>query len=188
MSGQTWYQNVTDNEILMQGDLIYGCPHVIPPKEICVGQDINVDIITYDVLILTQSCDLEKGKLDLVLVCPFWPLREIEERYPQLKDDNLKESAKRGYQPAWIILDELGESGFLLAVFRYAYSVPLEILKELIIKNPTRWRLYPPYREHLSQEFAKFFMRVGLPKGIPQFSKFSINYCNKCPVKHSLRE
>lgn len=183
-----WYQKVIDNDILMQGDLIYGCPYVIPPKQISIGAERRVDIISYDVLILTQSCDLNKKNLEFVLVCPFWPLKEIEEKYPQLRDNNLKESAKRGYQPAWIILDAIDDNGFLLADFRYAYSVPIEILKGLTNDNPTRWRLNSPYREHLSQEFAKFFMRVGLPKSIPQFSKITINYCDKCPVNHSIRE
>jgi hypothetical protein len=29
-----------------------------------------------------------------------------------------------------------------------------------------RLRLLPPYREHLSQAFARYFMRVGLPTNI----------------------
>jgi len=29
-----------------------------------------------------------------------------------------------------------------------------------------RLRLLPPYREHLSQAFARYFMRVGLPSNI----------------------
>jgi len=33
-----------------------------------------------------------------------------------------------------------------------------------------RLRLLPPYREHLSQAFARFFMRVGLPSDIPPFA------------------
>jgi hypothetical protein len=33
-----------------------------------------------------------------------------------------------------------------------------------------RLRLLPPYREHLSQAFARFFMRVGLPVDIPPFN------------------
>jgi len=183
-----WYQSVNDDGILMQGDLIYGCPYIIPPTEVSVGARIEANVIAYDVIILTQSCDLEKDNLELVLVCPFWPLKEIEEKIPQLKDDNLKESAKRGYQPAWVILDALGEKGFLVVDFRYTYSVPIETLKALITQNPSRWRLNSPYREHLSQEFAKFFMRVGLPIGIPHFSRFTINYCRKCPVNHSVRE
>jgi hypothetical protein len=36
---------------------------------------------------------------------------------------------------------------------------------EAILKarNQVRPQLLPPYREHLSQSFARFFMRVGLP-------------------------
>ena len=34
-----------------------------------------------------------------------------------------------------------------------------------------RLRLNPPYREHLSQAFARFCMRVGLPVDIPPFVK-----------------
>ncbi len=34
---------------------------------------------------------------------------------------------------------------------------------------PSRLRLLPPYREHLAQGFARFFMRVGLPVDIPAF-------------------
>ena len=33
-----------------------------------------------------------------------------------------------------------------------------------------RLRLLPPYREHLSQSFARFFMRVGLPIDTPSFT------------------
>jgi hypothetical protein len=37
-------------------------------------------------------------------------------------------------------------------------------------KAAKRLRLLPPYREHLSQSFARFFMRVGLPIDIPPFT------------------
>lgn len=32
-----------------------------------------------------------------------------------------------------------------------------------------RWRLQPPFLEHYSQAFARFFMRVGLPSAIPKY-------------------
>jgi hypothetical protein len=35
-------------------------------------------------------------------------------------------------------------------------------------KLGNRLRLCPPYREHLAQAFARFFMRVGLPSDIPE--------------------
>lgn len=184
--GLSWYQQINDSSVLMQGDLIYGCPYIVPPIELSPETKVSVDIIEYDVIILTQSCDFNK-KINLVLVAPFWPLKEIEEIYPQMKDDNLKESAKRGYQPSWLILDKLGDD-FLVVDFKSAYSTSLATLKNIVAKNPNRWRLNPPYREHLSQEFAKFFMRVGLPKEIPHFSKFTINYCTECHIDHAVRQ
>jgi len=48
--------------------------------------------------------------------------------------------------------------------FHYVYTVPRNFLESLLEqRGQTRLRLLPPYREHLSQAFARFFMRVGLP-------------------------
>jgi len=41
-----------------------------------------------------------------------------------------------------------------------------EDLRGLAQRGEPRLRLRPPYREHLSQAFARFFMRVGLPTDI----------------------
>jgi len=42
--------------------------------------------------------------------------------------------------------------------------VPRSFLDSLLKqRGHSRFRLLPPYREHLSQAFARFFMRVGLP-------------------------
>jgi hypothetical protein len=67
--------------------------------------------------------------------------------------------------------DMLNESNdYLVVDFRSVFSVPYSFLKEFSKKQTTRIRLMSPYREHLSQAFARFFMRVGLPTDIPQFS------------------
>jgi hypothetical protein len=50
--------------------------------------------------------------------------------------------------------------------FRNVYGVHIENLKIIAEKIPERLRLLPPYREHLSQAFARYFMRVGLPQDI----------------------
>jgi hypothetical protein len=64
-------------------------------------------------------------------------------------------------------------SGFELDVavvdFRRVYSLPLDYLREFATETGDRIRLLPPYREHLAQAFARFFMRVGLPIDIPPF-------------------
>lgn len=53
--------------------------------------------------------------------------------------------------------------------FRYVSGLPGILLDNLVFKNPKRLRLLSPYREHLSQAFARFFMRVGLPVEITPF-------------------
>jgi len=75
MKDYPWYEVVSIEDDLMQGDFIKNCPVVIPPSEIF--DDIEVRIINYDVVIMSQSCDLVQRKLDLVLVCPVWSMNEF---------------------------------------------------------------------------------------------------------------
>jgi hypothetical protein len=53
--------------------------------------------------------------------------------------------------------------------FRRVYSLPLTFLRSRAGRTGERLRLLPPYREHMSQAFARYFMRVGLPQDIPAF-------------------
>jgi hypothetical protein len=54
-----------------------------------------------------------------------------------------------------------------LVDFHDLFTVPREFLESLLRqRQEQRLRLCPPYREHLSQSFARFFMRVGLPQAV----------------------
>jgi hypothetical protein len=53
--------------------------------------------------------------------------------------------------------------------FRTVFSLSLHFVKNFAALQSPRLRLLPPYREHLAQAFARFFMRVGLPVDIPPF-------------------
>jgi hypothetical protein len=53
--------------------------------------------------------------------------------------------------------------------FRRVSALPLTFLRTRVLTQQRRLRLLPPYREQLSQAFARFFMRVGLPVDIPAF-------------------
>jgi len=172
MNHYPWYEKVKGEEIL-QGDIIVSCPLVLPPIKIEKENPINVDIIEYDVIVMSQSCDLVQKKLELVLVCPIWPLSEYEDKNPRFKDLKIKESLRRGYLPGLHLLNksdfDILNRDYLVVDFRSVYSVPFDFLVELVKKRDNRLRLLPPYREHLSQAFARFFMRVGLPVDIPPF-------------------
>jgi hypothetical protein len=62
--------------------------------------------------------------------------------------------------------NNLGINDYLVVDFRNVYGIHINNLK-IIAKNlGDRVRLNPPYREHLSQAFARYFMRVGLPQDL----------------------
>ena len=170
MKDYSWYETVEGDELL-QGDIILSCPLIIPPSKL--ENKIRVDVIEYDIIIMSQSCDLINKKLELVLVCPIWPLSKFESKNPSFKSPKMKELLRRGYLPGYHLLNKCEidrfESELLVVDFRSVYSVPFDFLVKLAQKRHERLRLLPPYREHLSQAFARFFMRVGLPVDIPSF-------------------
>jgi hypothetical protein len=169
-----WFEVVDGSDDLLQGDFIKGCPIMIPPSEMSKDEVIEVRAVEYDVVVMSQSCDLEQRKLDLVLVCPIWPLSELEKINPYYRSSKGKESLRRGNLPGYHLLNKCEidgfKTGYLVVDFRNVYGVPFDFLMNLVKKRDRRVRLLPPYREHLSQAFARFFMRVGLPVDIPRFA------------------
>ncbi len=170
MEDYPWYQLIEGKEIF-QGDIVNSCPLIISPSTI--KDVIKVDVLEYDVIVMSQSCDLVQKNLELVLVCPIWPLNEFENKNPSYKNPKMEESLRRGYSPGYHMLNKCRIDGFetdyLIVDFRSIYSVSFDFLADLAERKGKRVHLLPPYREHLSQAFARFFMRVGLPVDIPPF-------------------
>ena len=83
------------------------------------------------------------------------------------------EEARKGRHPSFHVLNRCGlpghERDFLLVDFTRVFTVDTSLVRELAATQGARLRLNPPYREHLAQAFARFFMRVGLPVDIPPF-------------------
>ena len=172
MEEYPWYKIVDNSEPILQGDFIPSCPIVVPPKDI-ETKIMSAEVIEYDVIIMSQSCDLIQHKIDLVLVCSVWPLEELAKESPFFNSIRGKESLRKGNVTGYHLLNKCEldnfKSDFLVVDFRSVYSIPFGLLKDLCKKRGMRLRLLPPYREHLSQAFARFFMRVGLPIDIEQF-------------------
>ena len=171
MNKYPWYEVVNAGEPLLQGDFINSCPIVKPPSQIELGK-VEADVIEYDVLVMSQSCDLVQRKLELVLVCPTWPLSEFEKLSKFFKSKKGKETLRQGNVPGYHLLNKCEidrfKTEYLVVDFRSVYSIPFNFLVDLS-QERRKIRLLPPYREHLSQAFARFFMRVGLPIDIPSF-------------------
>lgn len=172
-----WFKLTSDKNVT-QGDLIRNCPVFIPHSTIDL-EDSNslhgIEVKSTNIIIMSQACDLAFKKIDFVVACPYFNLSAIEEINPSLKDIKLKEKIRRGNVPGYHMLDAYESKKILQEIsivdFRYVYSLPLAFIESLIKRKPQRLRLLPPYREQLSQAFARFFMRVGLPIDIPSFLK-----------------
>lgn len=168
-----WYTLVEVAGDLQQGDFINDCPLVVPPSDFSNIEDLEFEVNTIDSIILSQSCDLVNGKTEIILVCAYYPLKTFLDR---LKDQGVKnkrstiEDLRKGYFPSYQLLnkgDEIeGLSDYQVVDYRNVYGIKLEALKRHVLRFKKRYRLLPPYREHLSQAFARYFMRVGLPQDL----------------------
>ena len=177
-----WYETVDSGEPLSQGDFINSCK-VIIPKSTDTAEKIKGEIEEYDVIVMSQSCDLANKKIDFVLVCPIWTLKNFEDGNSFYKDAEAKELLRKGFVSGYHLLNkcELNDNlDFIVVDFRTVYSIPFVFLNEMAVGK--RIRLLPPYREHMSQAFGKFFMRVGLPVDIPKFEylKKKKKICKNC--------
>ena len=167
-----WYSSENSEEIL-QGDILDSCPIYIVPSDLAVERLDNAEfnVEERDVIIMTQSCDLESNKVAEVLLCPVWKKSEFSSGH--LSTDKGLEDVRRGNLPAYHLLHECEivglECEFRIVDFRHIYSMPLGFVREFARNAGDRVRLLPPYREHLAQSFARYFMRVGLPVNIPAF-------------------
>lgn len=161
-----WF-GLADGEDLEQGDLIASCPF---DRVAVLGE---ADRRTFDVIVLSQSCDLAHGKLELVQVCPYWDLEVFAQKSEVFRGKRGREELRRGNLPGYHLLNrcELPEkpTDFLVLDFRKQFAVDFVTMKSLAGGQHPRLRLLPPYREHLAQALARFYMRVGLPVDIPSF-------------------
>ena len=132
-----------------------------------------------DVIVMTQACDLEQEKVRNVVACPHLSLGDHKAAWGAfLRQRNQNPTSKAwrahcndikdGYMWNLSILNGASLPGLeferRIVDFHEVFTVPREFLESLLVaRGGTRPRLLPPYREHLSQAFARYFMRVGLP-------------------------
>lgn len=66
--------------VLRQGDLLPGCsiPELPPDFDAEAKSALLVQVDQADLIVITQSCDLEHGGLSLVAMCPVWSIPAFE--------------------------------------------------------------------------------------------------------------
>lgn len=177
-----WYE-IVEGDDLEQGDIFEKCPIFKIESPFSYVEVHAADFEPkfknweYDVIIMTQSCDLTKNhpKVEEVLLCAMWEVEELAQEYEFIRHVKGREEIRRGNVSGFHMLNASSLPEFERPIrvigFQHVYSLPLTFLRSMAQARGPRLRLLPPYREHLGQAFARYFMRVGLPVDIPPFKK-----------------
>ena len=185
-----WYRWVPYETPITQGDLILSCP-VLDWKGVSDQAEVAFEARLaglseckqVDVVVLTQACDLQNSKVSSAIVCQHYSVQDYKSALNSQRTDQGKEPlTSREWQKfcsdvcsgyRWhLAMLNAKELGFVrtecrIVDFHKIFSIPVEFLNDFCkATRRDRLALLPPYREHLSQAFARFFMRVGLPTGI----------------------
>ena len=159
---------------LAQGDFLPNCPIPLFPADFGTSTGVSsVTVVLGDLIVMTQSCDLENKKVILAAMCPILTIDQLastESKYR--KPETLEEIRKGRYEFLHMLAspnNPENNQDVRIVDFRQIFSLPVAFLGTHTVKLETRWRLKSPFLEHFSQSFARFFMRVGLPSAIPKF-------------------
>jgi hypothetical protein len=159
---------------LRQGDYLRRC--LVPIFDASFQQAAEtqtVPVDEYDLIIVTQSCDLEQNRARLVAMSPAYSIAEFEKVNPRFARRGMWNEVLKGRVEGLHLLasptEPQNNREALVVDFREIYSLPNEYLVRRAEDSGLRWRLRSPFLEHFSQAFARFFMRVGLPSTIPEF-------------------
>jgi hypothetical protein len=166
-----WYDTVEDGGKLLQGDLLAGCPILRPSPDIPfpLPEDGNLPatVENQNVVVLTQSCDLEQNKVDGVVCCIHFDLEQAKEQNPLLSKKQTLEEIKKGRHARYTLLaarDAEPKLSLRIVDLGDIFVLPKAYLEKVAAAQNPRLRLRVPYREHLSQAVGRFYMRVALPR------------------------
>ena len=167
-----WWTRVAGPE-LAQGDLLPDCLVPVFHEEPDVsgnGEPMEQTLKRARLIVVTQSCDLENQKVDFVALCPTHSLIEFEAANPQFAKKGRWENVRKGRVEGLHLAASPANPGnnreAYVVDFGHIISLPFGYLARHADASGDRWRLQPPFLEHFSQAFARFFMRVGLPSSI----------------------
>lgn len=179
--GTEWYSIVKGGRLL-QGDILLDCPiinvlRLYREDQLQDEQVLEVDETKRHLVVLSQSCDLEQRRLENVLLAEvvIYDAYHNERNGEGAGKDFRKRLVRGGTLEKSLLRPHSGppELGWSFADFRFLHVIPLTYLEEFAGACGDRLRLEPPYREHLSQAFARYFMRVGLPHDAADFEEYS---------------
>ncbi len=178
----SWYE-IVDGEALEQGDILTACPRFAvtgipswpPPEE----AEVEVEMESLTAVVLTQTCDLVQEHVEKVLLGAVvdWPAARqqmVEAGNEKAKSRAFREALVRGNLPSLSLLHKHEPEPLLnwsIVDFHQLFALPKKLVADVAMAAGPRLRLRSPYKEHLAQAFARYFMRVGLPLDARDFIK-----------------
>jgi hypothetical protein len=173
-----FWLNINTSQI-RQGDYLPNClvPMLITPMDELFEQsdqlEYDIQMEERDLIVITQSCDLENKKSRIVALCPIYSISDYERLNTDYAKRGKWEEVRKGKIEGLHMLssphDPTNNRNALVVDFREIHSLPIDVVLRHTAKMDDRWRLQSPYLEHFSQSFARVFMRVALPSSIPPF-------------------
>ncbi len=161
---------------LAQGDLLRQCMMPVfceEPRTTNEEATSEQEVYRADLIIVTQSCDLENNKASFVALCPIHTLPAFEAVNPKFARKGEWESVRKGRVEGLHLLSSpehpADNRAALVVDFGHIVGLPVGYLSGHAATLGDRWRLDSPFLEHFSQAFARFFMRVGLPSAIAPY-------------------
>lgn len=175
-----WWSEIESGETsLQQGDFIPGCYVPILPADFGLidiskavpgaERDFFVGIEQRNVIVLTQTCDLENNKAKSILVCPAEIIRDVPSQLGEY--ENIRRNRVEGNLLLAPFPPNTAKEDHILVDFREQFSLPVAYVSQTAALCGSRYRLNSPYCEYLAQSFAHYFMRVALPKPLQSFGK-----------------
>lgn len=179
VSSSDWYEALaaSDNTV-MQCDVLTGIQvHKVASNAVLThaAPKIAAKVTLVDALILTQTCDLEKDAVKMVLLAELTPWSKFAAGIPDSDALRIKQmEVRRGYSMHLTLLQEREHAPALpwsVVNFRHLYTVPKNLVLDHVATEGQRLRLTPPHREFVSQAFARYFMRVAVEDDLGRFDE-----------------
>ena len=169
--GRAWYQVPPQDGLPLQGELLWA----FTQREVVEEPDgtFVAEERTRDLIVLSQSCDLENQKIERVHVAPIHALEVWIHHNPN--DLDRMEDIRHGLDTSLYLLP--GWRGGPVSQLKEDHVVDLAdawterrpAIEQACTAMETRIALRSPALEHFSQAVARSFMRVGLEPGVPSF-------------------
>lgn len=182
MSEADWYE-VADGPEILQGDVLIHCPVFAVDRDLpwpfVATSEVGIRVKIIDLVVMTQSCDLLNEKVDEVLLAQMvaWPeavRAEVQRGNEAVKSTRFRKLLVDGSVPGLSLLHKREQNPSLpwsVVDFHQLFTLPKAFVGHFAASAGPRLRLRSPYREHLAQAFARYFMRVGLPHDAKSFEK-----------------